>query len=218
MREKLAGGQLDVLVNNAGIAVYGPLMHVPVEVVSHQLDVNVLGAIRVTQAFLPLMGADEDFAGTPGRIINIGSVSGKFTTPLLGPYCASKHALESVSDALRRELKLYRIPVSIIQLSATSSDIWKKAKTTNSYTIGTAYAAVEEHKQRIIEKEESMAMPAEKVSALIWKIAHAQSPRPRYLITRNNMLFRFIFNAPDWVMDRFFERSFIAKGKPRTIL
>ena len=209
----LNGGTLNMLVNNAGIAVYGPLMHLPIEEMEHQFSVNLIGVLRVTQAFLPLVGARDEHKGEKGRVVNVGSVSGRFTTPLLGPYCASKHALEAFSDALRREMMIYDIPVSLVQPSATISDIWTKAKTAESYTAGTRYARVEEQKQQIIAKEEKSAIPTERVAKVIWQIAGSKKPKPRYLVTRNNLLFRALFNVPDSWLDRFFASAFKDDGK-----
>ncbi len=87
------------LVNNAGIAVPGPLMHLPLEEFRQQLEINVTGQLAVTQAFLPLLGVRKNASHPPGRIVNISSVSGRIAYPFLGPFAASKHALEALSDA-----------------------------------------------------------------------------------------------------------------------
>ena len=111
VEDVLGDDNLVGLVNNAGIAVAGPLMDIEMDKVRHQFEVNVLGVLTVTQAFLPLLGACEDASEPPGRIVNISSVSGHTAYPFLGPYCASKHALEAFSDSLRRELLLYGVDV-----------------------------------------------------------------------------------------------------------
>ncbi len=212
VREVLHEDALDVLVNNAGIAVFGPLMHLPIEQFERQLDVNVTGVLRTTQTFLPLLGAREDFHGKPGRIINISSVSGLVTVPLLGPYCSSKFALESMSDALRIELKLYNIPVSLIQPASTHSAIWSKAKEAESYTRGTVYESVEEKKQQLIEEQEKRALPTSKISEYIWRAATVQNPKPRYLVTPNNAVVRMMRLLPDRWTDAMIVRQFIKKG------
>jgi len=94
----------------------------------HQFDVNVYGVLRVVQAFLPFLGAQIPAKYPPGKIINISSVSGFVTAPFLGAYAMSKYALESMSDALRRELSIYDIDVVIMEPGAVSTDIWDKAK------------------------------------------------------------------------------------------
>lgn len=128
VRAALGGQKLGGLVNNAGIAVAGPLAHLPIEEMQHQLDVNVLGPMRTAQAFIPLLGADRSLAGEPGRIVQISSVAGKVAMPFLGPYVASKHALEGMSHALRRELMLHGIDVVIIGPGAVATPIWDKAE------------------------------------------------------------------------------------------
>ena len=109
------------LINNAGIAVAGPLEFLPIAELRHQLEVNVIGQIAVTQAFLPLIRRGH------GRIVNIGSISGKLVSPLLGAYGASKHAMEALTDALRMELQPWGILVSIIEPGATRTPIWEKS-------------------------------------------------------------------------------------------
>jgi len=123
----LNGRGLTGLINNAGIAVAGPLMHLELDAVRQQFEVNVIGALAVMQAFLPLLGADATAAHPPGRIVNISSVSGRLVFPFLGPYAASKHALEALSDALRRELRIYGIDVIVIEPGSVRTPIWDKA-------------------------------------------------------------------------------------------
>jgi NAD(P)-dependent dehydrogenase (short-subunit alcohol dehydrogenase family) len=107
--EQLGRTTLTGLINNAGIAVAGPLLHLPLTEYRRQLEVNLIGPLLVTQAFAGLLGTDRDRPGPPGRIINISSVAGKLGVPFLGAYVASKHGLEGMSESLRRELLLYGI-------------------------------------------------------------------------------------------------------------
>src|SRR4026208_2138382 len=111
VREQLNGKTLFGLVNNAGVAVPAPLMHQPIEDFRKQMEINLIGQLIVTQAFLPLLGTDRSLKGNPGRIINMSSVSGERGYPFLGAYAASKFALEGYSESLRRELMLYGIDV-----------------------------------------------------------------------------------------------------------
>src|SRR5215216_3495626 len=101
VRERLTGETLFGLVNNAGIAVPGPLMHLPTDDFRHQLEVNLVSVLIVTKAFAPLLGVDRSLRGHPGRIINMSSVGGKNASPFVGAYSASKHGLEGFSEALR---------------------------------------------------------------------------------------------------------------------
>ena len=128
VRATLNGETLFGLVNNAGVAVAGPLLHLPIEEFRQQIEINLTGAVIVTQAFAPLLGVDEALKGRPGRIVNISSVGGRNGTPFLAPYNASKFALEGLSEALRRELLLFGIDVIIIAPGAVATAIWGKAE------------------------------------------------------------------------------------------
>lgn len=113
--------RLDGVVNNAGIIVQGPVETVPLDDLARQLDVNVTSQIAVVQAVLPGLRAAR------GRLVFMSSVSGLVTTPGTGAYCASKYALESLADALRIELRPWRIPVSLIEPGPTRTDMWGDA-------------------------------------------------------------------------------------------
>src|SRR5271154_6033280 len=128
VRASLGNETLFGLVNNAGIAVPGPLLYVEVDEFRHQLEVNVTGQLIVTQAFVPLLGADADRKGAPGRIVMISSVGGKNASPFVGPYNASKFALEGFSESLRRELMLFGIDVIVVAPGAVATAIWGKAE------------------------------------------------------------------------------------------
>ncbi len=122
VRDRLAGETLFGLVNNAGIAVPGPLMYLTAAEYRHQLEVNLVGPFIVTNAFLPLLGTDRALTGKPGRIVNISSVGGRLAGPFIGPYHASKFGLEGYSDSLRRELLLQGVDVIVERLGAA---VWK---------------------------------------------------------------------------------------------
>ena len=109
------------LVNNAGIAVPAPLEAISIPDLRRQLEVNVIGQVAVTQAFLPLLRQAR------GRIINMGSIAGRAAMPLMGPYSASKFALEAITDALRLEVQQWGIHVSIIEPGAIATPIWDKS-------------------------------------------------------------------------------------------
>ena len=144
VRSRFLGGEtLFGLVNNAGIGVAGPLMHQPIDEFRYQIEVNLIGPLIVTQAFLPLLGADRSLRGAPGRIINVSSVGGRTGAPFLGAYAASKHGLEGMSESLRRELMLYGIDVIIIGPGAVATPIWDKAEQIDtSIYAGTDYGEV----------------------------------------------------------------------------
>jgi NAD(P)-dependent dehydrogenase (short-subunit alcohol dehydrogenase family) len=139
---RLGGETLAGLVNNAGVAVPGPLLHLPIEDFQRQIDVNLVGQLRVIQAFAPLLGAGEQRRGAPGRIVNMSSVAGRFAAPFMGAYNASKFGLEGLSDALRRELMVYGVDVILIEPGMIATPIWDKAEETDLRLFeGTAYAA-----------------------------------------------------------------------------
>ena len=113
------GGSLDGVVNNAGIGRGGPLEYLPLEIWREQLEVNVLGQVAVTKAVLPFIRAAR------GRIVFIGSIGGKVATMLMGPYNASKFAIEAIGESLRSELHLWGISVSVVEPGAIKTPIWE---------------------------------------------------------------------------------------------
>ncbi len=123
VRAALGGETLFGLVNNAGIAVAGPVLELAADEFRRQMDVNVIGPIIATQAFGPLLGADSSLKGKPGRIVMISSVAGKNGNPLASAYSASKHAIEGLSESLRREMMLFGIDVIIVAPGAVKTPI-----------------------------------------------------------------------------------------------
>ncbi len=128
VRAALNGETLAGLVNNAGIAVAGPVLELPADEFRRQMDVNVIGPIISTQAFAPLLGADPSLKGPKGRIVMISSVAGRSGNPLTPAYAASKHAIEGLSESLRREMMLFGIDVIIVAPGAVKTPIWGKAE------------------------------------------------------------------------------------------
>lgn len=128
VREHLQDQTLFGLVNNAGIAVPAPLIYQPISDYRHQLEVNLIGPLIVTQAFVDLLGADHQRSGHPGRIVNISSIGGKIAGPFLGAYHVSKFGLEGFSDSLRRELLIHGIDVIVIGPGSVATSIWDKAE------------------------------------------------------------------------------------------
>jgi NAD(P)-dependent dehydrogenase (short-subunit alcohol dehydrogenase family) len=124
----LNGERLWGLVNNAGIAVAGPLLESTADEFRQQLEVNLIAPMMVIRAFAPLLGTDRALTGPPGRIVNISSVSGRVGFPFVGLYSASKHGLEGLSQSLRRELVFYGIDVIIVAPGAVATPIWDKAE------------------------------------------------------------------------------------------
>ena len=206
---KMIGNQgLYALVNNAGIAVTGPLMHIPIEDFERQMAVNLTGVLKVTQAFLPLLGAGLKSSFPPGRIINISSVAGKITTPLMVPYCVSKHALEAMSDGLRRELSIYNIKVILIEPGPIKTAIWGKVLDNKNEYANTDYGKIIKQKlDKSVQKSEASAIPALHVAQLIHKTLISKNPRLRYLIAPKQFFIWLATLLPHRVMDYFISKQ-----------
>jgi NAD(P)-dependent dehydrogenase (short-subunit alcohol dehydrogenase family) len=142
------------LINNAGIAIPGPLELLSEEQFEKQLDVNVKSIRRITNLFLPLLGTKPGSAKQPGRIINISSVSGLFNSPFNGAYSISKHALESMTDIYRRELRRYGIKVIAIEPGPIKTEIWKKNLNMMDEFKDSDYYEVLQKADKIIENAE----------------------------------------------------------------
>jgi NAD(P)-dependent dehydrogenase (short-subunit alcohol dehydrogenase family) len=178
---RLNGQTLVGLVNNSGIGAGGPLMHQPIEEIQRIFDVNVMGVVRTTQAFLPLLGAKLPQTGTPGRIVNIGSVSGKIAMPMLGAYAGSKHALEAISDSLRRELMIYGIDVVLLEPGAIKTPIWDKADLDDGALYkGTDYEGIVQSFRKIFVATGQKGAPAEWVARTIRLALESRNPKARY--------------------------------------
>ena len=192
---------VSLLINNAGIAVSGPLQHLDTDELIHQFNVNVIGVQRVTQAFLPMLGATFNKDVPKGKIINISSVSAIITTPFLGPYCASKAALNSLTDALRRELSLFGIPVVLIQPGPIKTPIWDKARAETNMYEGTEYEKVFKNAQKSIDQSEKQAIDTPVVAELVFKIYNTSNPKTRYTIIKNKPIIKLVSWLPPKWMD-----------------
>ena len=183
VRQKLNGQTLFGLVNNAGVAVPGPLLHLPIAELRKQMDINVTGQVIVTQAFAPLLGADRSLQGKPGRIVNISSVAGKMAMPFVGPYAMSKHALEAFSESLRRELMLYGIDVIIIGPGAIVTPIWDKAQELDiTPFLQTDYGKVLGKFRDFMVQRGKAGLPVEQMGELVWHVLTTSKPKVRYAI------------------------------------
>jgi NAD(P)-dependent dehydrogenase (short-subunit alcohol dehydrogenase family) len=195
---------LSGLVNNAGIAVGGPLEFLPLPEIRKQLEVNVLGQIMVTQAFLPLLRLAR------GRIVNMSSIAGRVASPFIGPYSASKYALEAITDALRVELLPWGISVSVIEPGDVATPIWKKSLAAAQKTLqdfppqvvdlyGPALAAV----TRAAEMAAAAGIDADLVARAVEHALTAENPKTRYLVGNGVRLRVFLKKVlPDRLFDR----------------
>lgn len=181
----LRGETLAGLVNNAGMAVAGPLLHLRIEDFERQFDINVTGQLVVTQAFAPLLGADRDRTGSPGRIVMISSIGGKNALPFAGPYAASKFAIEGLSEALRRELMLFGIDVVIVAPGAVVTPIWDKTEESIAPFANTPYAPVLEKMKTIMLDTAAKGLPAERIGQAVHTALTVAKPKARYTVTPN---------------------------------
>lgn len=174
------------LVNNAGIAVAGPLMHVDLDELRYQFDVNVVSVVAMTQALLGLLGGRRGSTQTPGRVINMNSVSGRMTYPFLAPYAASKHALASISDGMRRELALYGIAVIELMVGAVRTPIWGKASADDLARYGeTDYAPGVAQMRATTDDLGKGGMPVERVAREVRRALEAPKPKARYVVVND---------------------------------
>jgi NAD(P)-dependent dehydrogenase (short-subunit alcohol dehydrogenase family) len=192
------------LVNNAGIAVPGTLEYLDIDRIRRQFDVNVIGQIAVTQAFLPAIRQ------ATGRIVNMGSISGRLAAPFIAPYAMSKHALEAFSDALRMELRPWKIHVALIEPGAVRTEIWEKGLQTADEIVAEMPEEGYRRYERAIEsiKRTTAALgadgvpPAMVARAVVHALA-ARRPKTRYLVGRDARIEAILRR---WLPDRWLDR------------
>ena len=208
VREMLNGETLFGLVNNAGVAVPATLIHQPIEEFRKQIEINVIGQLIVTQAFAPLLGVDRSLKGAPGRIINMSSVSGKNGSPFLGAYAASKHALEGLSESLRRELMLYGIKVVIIAPGPVATPIWDKAEQVNiNQYQHTEYVEAAVKFQKYAVKNGRNGLSVEQLSNVILQALTSSNPRLRYNVVPNPFTYWIMSLLPKRFLDNLFAKN-----------
>lgn len=205
VRNELNGRTLNGLINNAGVALGGPLLYLDPDIMRRQIDINIMGPFHVTQAFGPLLGADKDLQGEQGRIINMSSVAGKVAAPILGPYAISKHGLEAFSESLRRELMIHGIDVIIIGPGAIQTPIWAKADEIDAEDYrGTEYYDILVGMRKKFQEVGEEGLPPEDVGALAHKILTAEKPKTRYAILNNKFV--------NWTLPRLMPRRLVDKA------
>ena len=208
-RVKLGGRTLKGLVNNAGFATGGPLALQPIDQIRRAFEVNTLGAAAVSQAFIPLLGADRSLTGGPGRIVNISSVAGRIAPPFVGDYAMSKHALEAYSDSLRRELMIYGIDVIVIGPGAIVTPIWDKAEAgDDSAYADTDYGPLLKRFKAGFVKRGRQGLPVERLGETIRLALTAARPKARYVVLRNRFVnWTLPLLLPKRVLDRILARA-----------
>jgi len=201
---QLGDAGLNGLINNAGIAIGGPLEVLPMKEIRRQFDVNVFGALAVTQAFLPQLRRAR------GRIVNMGSIAGRIALPFLGPYCMSKSALRAMTHALRLEVDAWGIDVALVEPGAIATPIWKKSNAAADVMQATLqndtlahYSRHLEGIRRVIAKAEEQAISADAVARAVEHALTAAHPKTEYLVG-NDARMRAAINAvlPQFLQDR----------------
>ena len=194
---------LDGLVNNAGVVVPGPVEFLPLPELRRQLEINVVGQVAVTQAFLPLIRAAK------GRIVNMGSIAGRMATPFSGAYGASKFALEAITDALRLELAPWDISVSIIEPGAVATPIWEKGMKSAEAILAAVSPealvlygeAIEAARQTSAHSARNATDPIE-VARVVEHALSSPKPKTRYVVGRQAKLRAAVaLLVPDRVRD-----------------
>ena len=193
---------LDAAVLNAGIALSGPLEFVPVEELRNQFEVNVIGQVALLQALLPALRESR------GRIVLMGSVSGRLALPFLGPYAASKFALEAVADSLRGEVEPFGISVSLVQPGSIATPMWRKG--------GERAANLPEEAVRLYgpaiaglragAAKRGAVTPASDVAAVVEHALTAERPRTRYVVGDGARTRTLLGRVPDRARDRLLGR------------
>ncbi len=212
VREATGDAGLAGLVNNAGISVNAPLEFVPLDRMRHQLEVNVVGQVAVTQAFLPLLRKGK------GRIINIGSIAGRMAMMLGGPYSASKFAMEAITDSLRLELKPWGIEVIIVEPGAIATPIWEKsmsaARTMVAEMPPQAKELYKPALRMVTNAAQSSARNAVPTDHVVHAVEHALTaakPRTRYIVGKDARMQRLIAHLPDrlrdWIVHKYLARN-----------
>ncbi|MBV8665769.1 MAG: SDR family NAD(P)-dependent oxidoreductase [Burkholderiaceae bacterium] len=201
VREAVGDCGLAGLVNNAGVAPMGPLMHTTADQMRAAFEVNVFGLLAVTQAFLPLLKPQDGSGYAPGRIVNLSSTSGGLVFPLVGLYSMTKYAVEALSDGLRRELAIYGIKVSAIEPGPTKTPIWDKGlpRGKDSPYASTDYAKAMGAVQDLMAKELRKAKPVSSVTNAICHALEAPQPKTRYPL---QAIWRIRHLLPDRALDR----------------
>jgi len=206
------GARLDALVNNAGIAVSGPLEGVPISEWRRQMEVNFLGQVAVTQALLPAL------VNARGRVVNMSSIGGRNALPLFGPYSASKFALEAMTDSLRREVASLGVKVVSVEPGGIATPIWDKGLSDADRVTDAMPADVRRRYEGLIvagrreaERIGREGLPPEAVAAVVGRAVTARRPRTRYLVGKDAVAQAWLSRVlPDRAMDAVIRRAMSA--------
>jgi len=204
---------LNCLINNAGIAVGSTIVHTKLEDYQRQFDVNFFGAIAVTKAYLPLLGAVENYSKKPGKILNISSISGEIAFPFMSPYCASKSALNAFSDSLRREMLVYGIDVITIAPGPIKTPIWAKSAKAPEGVMKSVYGPALKKFLEQMKLGEDKGMEANELAEEIYKVYRSNKPKVKYVFMNRKFT---NFTIPKYFLssrklDAFIKKQFFSK-------
>jgi NADP-dependent 3-hydroxy acid dehydrogenase YdfG len=196
-------GAVDVLVNNAGFALAGPVEVLGGADVRRQFDTNVFGLLAVSRAVLPGMRARRS-----GRIVNVSSLVGRITFPGMGIYGATKHAVEALSDALRQEVAGFGIKVVVIEPGFVATGIGDADDARSGLDVPDAYAAMVAAGSEYLAKQTAKGIAPERVAAVIADAAERPSPRTRYVVPASSKaLITLLSSLPDRISDGVKQRA-----------
>jgi NAD(P)-dependent dehydrogenase (short-subunit alcohol dehydrogenase family) len=202
VRTALGGERLAGLVNNAGVAVAGPLLELPTEDFRRQIEINLVGLVVTTKAFAPLVGTDPQLKGAPGRIVNISSVGGTVAMPFLAPYNASKFAVEGLSESLRRDLLPFGIDVIVIGPGAIATPIWGKADQVDvTPYANTPYATPLDRLRTYMLTMGRQGLPPEQIGEAVLQALTAAKPKVRYAVSPQPVQDWMTRNLPKRMVD-----------------
>ena len=203
IEQNIPNKKLDILINNAGIALGGPIKYIDADIFRKQFEVNLFGVVSVTNIFLELLGATKE-NNHQGKIVMISSISGKRSYPFVSPYVASKHALEGFSDCIRKELMLYGIDVILIEPGPVKTAIWDKAPPPNDNPfLKTEYKSILKSFYNAVIEQGKLGITSDIVSTKIKKVIEMKKPKTRYVITGK----KFInYTLPSILPDRIFDK------------
>lgn len=201
---ELGSHRLVGLVNNAGVAIGGPVEYLPLDLWREQFEVNVFGVVAVTQAFLDLLRP------APGRIVIVGSMSGRLSNPLMAPYAASKHAVEAIGESLRHELAPWDITTSVVEPGAVRTPVWEKGRALADRLErelppeGLArYRDMVDLVRRGIDRQESAGVDPDRVAVVVERALFSPKPRPRYPVGPDAQVMAVLSRLlPDRARDR----------------
>lgn len=205
---RLGEAGLDALVNNAGVAVPAPVELIPLDELRRQFEINVIGVVAVTQAFMPLLKR----RGRGATIINISSTSARMSSPLTGAYSASKMALEGLNDSLRIELRPWGVRVVSVQPGPVSTPIWDKTVADSERVLALIPPERLRPYQPLIDFVRRRALrdphfPAERIARVVWQAATSPDPSVRYLVTSDHLSRLLLNNLPAKWRDALFARA-----------